>query len=142
MTETRATTERADRPAPSTTEQAAPAAEAAPLAEQPAARRQDPLTVSRRVIVEMIRLAALEVPGVLKVRKGGPLHRLAGSPVRVDVHDGEVSVRIWVIARPGHELRALSAQVRQTIATTVQRLLGMEPGEVTVVIDGVGSYGQ
>jgi uncharacterized alkaline shock family protein YloU len=105
-------------------------------------RRTDPLTVSRRVIVEMVRLAALEVPGVLKVRRGGPLHRLAGSPVRVHVRNGEVSVRIWLIARPGHELRQVSAQVRQAIATTVQRLLGLEPGEVTVVVDGVGSYGQ
>jgi uncharacterized alkaline shock family protein YloU len=107
-----------------------------------APRRADPLTVGRRVIVEMVRLAALEVPGVLKIRRGGPLHRLAGSPVRVDVRNGEVSVRIWLIARPGHELRQLSAQVRQAIAATVQRLLGLEPGQVTIVIDGVGSYGQ
>jgi len=105
-------------------------------------RRQNPLTVSRGVIAQMVRLAALEVPGVLKVRRGGPLHRLGGSPVRVDVRGGEVSVRIWLIARPGHDLRQVSTQVRQTIATTVQRLLGMEPGELTIVVDGVGSYGQ
>jgi uncharacterized alkaline shock family protein YloU len=105
-------------------------------------RARNPLTVSRGVIAQMVRLAALEVPGVLKVRRGGPLHRLGGSPVQVDVDGGEVSVRIWVIARPGHDLRHVSTQVRQAIATTVQRLLGMEPGEVTVVVDGVGSYGQ
>jgi uncharacterized alkaline shock family protein YloU len=105
-------------------------------------RRSNPLTVSHGVIAQMVRLAALEVPGVLKVGRGGPLHRLAGSPVRVDVDGGEVSVRIWLIARPGQDLRHVSNQARQAITTTVQRLLGMEPGEVTVVVDGVGSYGQ
>ena len=108
----------------------------------PMAPRGAPLTVSRSVIVDMVRLAALEVPGVLRVSRGSPLRRLAGSPVRVRVRDGEVSVRVWLIARPGHELPAVSAQVRQAIATTARRLLGLEPREVIVVIDGVGSYGQ
>jgi uncharacterized alkaline shock family protein YloU len=109
----------------------------------PAARpRQAPLTVSHTVVVEMIRLAALEIPGVLNVARGGPLHSLAGSPVRAHVRDGRVSVRVWLVARPGQALRPLAAQVRQAIAATVQRLLGLELGEVTVVIDGVGSRGQ
>ena len=101
-----------------------------------------PLTVSHSVIVEMVRLAALEVPGVLKVSRGSPLRFLAGSPVKVEVRDGEVSVRVYLIARPGHELRPLAAQVRAAIAATARRLLGLEPREVTVVVDGVGSFGQ
>jgi uncharacterized alkaline shock family protein YloU len=111
---------------------------------QPSSRpgSRDPLTVSHTVIVEMVRLAALEVPGVLNVGRAGPLRRLAGSPVRARVRDGRVSVRVWLVARPGQALRPLAAQVRQAIAATVQRLLGLELGEVTVVIDGVGSHGQ
>jgi uncharacterized alkaline shock family protein YloU len=111
---------------------------------QPSSRpgSRDPLTVSHTVIVEMVRLAALEVPGVLNVGRAGPLRRLAGSPVRARVRDGRVSVRVWLVARPGQDLRPLAAQVRQAIAATVQRLLGLELGEVTVVIDGVGSHGQ
>jgi uncharacterized alkaline shock family protein YloU len=105
-------------------------------------RSRDPLTVSHTVIVEMVRLAALEVPGVLNVGRAGPLHWLAGSPVRAHVRDGRVSVRVWLVARPGHALRPLAAQVRQAIGATVQRLLGLDLGEVTVVIDGVGSHGQ
>ncbi len=108
---------------------------------KPAPRRA-PLTVGHGVIVEMVRLAALEVPGVLRVSRAGPLHRLNGSPVKVEVRDGGVNVRVYLIARPGHELTTLSAQVRSAIAATARRLLGLEPREVTVVIDGVESYGQ
>jgi len=101
-----------------------------------------PLTVSHPVIVEMVRVAALEVPGVLKVGRGGRLGWLAGSPVRARVHGGKASVRVWIVARPGHALRPLAAQVRQAVAATVERLLGLELGEVTVVVDGVGGFGQ
>jgi uncharacterized alkaline shock family protein YloU len=101
----------------------------------------DPLTVSHGVIVEMVRVAALEVPGVLKVSRGGPLARLAGSPVRASVGDGRVSVRVWIVARPGHPLGPLAAQVRQVVGATVVRLLGLELDAVTVVVDGVGGWG-
>jgi uncharacterized alkaline shock family protein YloU len=102
----------------------------------------DPLTVSRGVVVEMVRVAALEVPGVLRVGRGGRFAKLFGSPVRVQIKEGQVSARIYVIARPGHELRALAAQVRQAVGAAIERLLGLDLGEVTVVIDGVGGWGQ
>jgi uncharacterized alkaline shock family protein YloU len=98
-----------------------------------------PLTVSHSVIVEMVRSAALEVPGVLKVARGGPLAWLGGSPVRARVGDGKVSVRVWIVARPGHALAPLAEQVRQAVGATVVRLLGLDLGDVSVVIDGVGS---
>jgi uncharacterized alkaline shock family protein YloU len=101
----------------------------------------DPLAVSHSVIVEMVREAALEVPGVLKVARGGPLSRLAGSPVRVRTEDGRVAVRVWIVARPGHSLPALAAQVREAVGKTIERLLNLQSGEVTVVIDGVGGWG-
>ena len=115
----------------------------APGVSQPIPPRQPgPLAVSHSVVVEMVRVAALEVPGVLKVGRGGPLAWLGGSPVRARVGDGKVSVRVWVVARPGHALRPLATQVRQAVAATVERLLGLELGEVTVVIDGVGGWGK
>ncbi len=102
-------------------------------------RNGAPLTVGRSVVVEMVRVAALEVPGVLRVGRGSPLRRLAGSPVRVRLTDGRVSVRVWVIARPNHPLPPLAAQIRQTVAGAIERLLNLEAGEITVVIDGVGA---
>ncbi len=98
------------------------------------------LAVSRPVMRDLVRLAAVEVPGVLRVGwAGGPLRRLlAGSPVVVRVRRGVVEARVVVIARPGQPLAALSEDVRIAVAAAIERLLGLELGEVTVRIDGVG----
>jgi uncharacterized alkaline shock family protein YloU len=48
---------------------------------------------------------------------------------------------VWVIARPGHALAPLVAQVRQVVGATIERLLDLELGDVTVVVDGVGGWG-
>ena len=99
------------------------------------------LTVGPGVIRETVRLAALEVPGVLRVGRGGPRWRdaLGGSPVRVRVKDGRVHVTVWLVARPRQKLAPLTAQVRDAVAGAVERLLGMELGGVTVLVDGVGA---
>jgi uncharacterized alkaline shock family protein YloU len=99
------------------------------------------LTVGPRVIRDTVRLAAVEVPGVLRVGRGGPAWRdaLGGSAVRIRVADGRVHVTIWLVARPRQRLVPLAADVRAAIAAAVERLLGMELGGVTVLVDGVGA---
>jgi uncharacterized alkaline shock family protein YloU len=99
------------------------------------------LTVGPGVIRETVRLAALEVPGVIRVGRGGGRLRgvLGGSSVHVRVRDGRVHVTVWLVARPRQRLVPLTAQVREAIAGAVERLLGMELGGVTVVVDGVGA---
>ncbi|MFL5668483.1 MAG: Asp23/Gls24 family envelope stress response protein [Chloroflexota bacterium] len=97
-------------------------------------------TVGHGVVVEMIRLAALEVPGVARVGRGGPPWRglLAGRAITARVRDSRVEVRLWIVARPGHALEPLASQVRSAVAAAVERLLGLELAGVTVLIDGVG----
>ena len=99
------------------------------------------LTVTRRVIEEMVLLAALEVPGVGRVGHGGPRWRgwLAGSPIRVRLRDGRVEARLFVVARPGQRLVPLARAVRAAVASSIQRLLALEVGELTIVVDGVGA---
>lgn len=98
------------------------------------------LTVGPGVIRETVRLAALEVPGVLRVGRGGPAWRawLRGAPVKIRIRDNQVHVTLWVVARPRQRLVPLAAQVRTATAAAVERLLGMELGGVTVLVDGVG----
>jgi uncharacterized alkaline shock family protein YloU len=99
------------------------------------------LSVSPSVIRDTVRLAALEVPGVLRIGRGGPPWRdaLGGNPVRVRVRDGRVQVTLWLVARPRQRLVPLTADVRAAVAAAVERLLGMELGEVTVLVDGIGA---
>jgi uncharacterized alkaline shock family protein YloU len=98
------------------------------------------LTVGRGVIAELVRLAALEVPGVVRVGAGGPAWRrfVTGPDVSVRVRDDRVRVRLRVVARPGHSLVELTGQVRTKVAATVERLLGLDLDAVTVIVDGVG----
>ncbi len=99
------------------------------------------LTVGRGVIVEVARLAALEVPDVLRVARRGPRWRaaLAGPPVTVRVRGDVVDVRLRIIARPGADLATTGRRVRESVARAVKRLLELRVNEVSVLIDGVGS---
>jgi uncharacterized alkaline shock family protein YloU len=98
------------------------------------------LTVGKGVIAELVTTAAFEVPGVARVGHGGPAWRrfLTGPAVRVRVVDDRVLVRLRIVARPGHPLGPLTAQVRTAVGATVERLLGLDLGAVTVIVDGVG----
>ena len=99
------------------------------------------LSVGRGVIVEVAKLAALEVPEVLRVARRGPRWRaaLAGPAVLVRVRPEGVSVKLRIIARPGADLAETGRLVRDAVGRAVARLLGLEVREVTVLVDGVGS---
>ena len=99
------------------------------------------LTVGRDVMREMVRLAAFEVPGVLRVGHGGPAWRslLSAPVVAIDTAGDRVRVRVTIVARPGHALVPLTRQVRSAVGATVERLLGLQLDSVTVTVDGVGS---
>ncbi|MEO8469011.1 MAG: Asp23/Gls24 family envelope stress response protein [Chloroflexota bacterium] len=98
------------------------------------------LSVGRGVIVEVARSAALEVPGVLRVARAGPAWRsfFLGPAVAVRTHDDRVDVRLWVVARPGARLSAVGAEARAAVAGSIERLLGLHLGSVTVIVDGIG----
>ncbi len=98
------------------------------------------LTVGSSVVAEMVRLAALEVPGVQRVDHAGPPWRRAfrRSAVSVRLRHGRVRVRLAIVARPGQPLLALTGQVRSAVGAAVERLLGLTLETVTVVVEGVG----
>jgi uncharacterized alkaline shock family protein YloU len=98
------------------------------------------LTVGKGVIAQLVRLAAFEVPGVARVGRGGAAWRrlLAGPAVSVQLRNDRVLVRLWIVARPGQAIGPLAGQVRAAVGATVERLLGLDLGTVTVLVDGVG----
>jgi len=44
-----------------------------------------------------------------------------------------------VVARPGHPLVPLTRQVRAAVAAAIERLVGLEIGEIVVIVSGVGA---
>jgi len=99
------------------------------------------LSVNRGVVDEIVRLAALEIPGVARVSRGGPAWRtfLAGPAVVTHCSERGVRIRIWIIARPGQAMVELVDQVRGAVGAAVERLLGLRLESVTVTVDGVGA---
>lgn len=99
------------------------------------------LAVSYPVIRDVVRRAALEVPGVLRVGRGGPAWRraLSGRAVGIRLRDGAVDAHVVVVARSAQPLPRLSLEVQIAVATAIERLLGLELGAVSVVVDGVGA---
>jgi uncharacterized alkaline shock family protein YloU len=98
------------------------------------------LTIGRGVIAEMISLAAIEIPGVARVARGGPTWRaaLAGPAVVTRLSDDGIRVRVWIVARPGQQLVTLAEDVRTAVGAAVERLLGLRLESVSVTVDGVG----
>jgi uncharacterized alkaline shock family protein YloU len=99
------------------------------------------LSVNRGVVEEIVRFAALEIPGVARVSRGGPAWRtfLAGPPVVTHCSSDGVRVRVWIVARPGQGLVDLVDEVRGAVGAAVERLLGLRLESVTVTVDGVGA---
>ena len=99
------------------------------------------LSIRRGVIADLVRVAALEVKGVARVGRAGPAWRrlMGGRAVSVRIREDRVIVRLWIVARPGDPLVPLTAHVRAAVTATVERLLGLEVGAVTILVDGVGS---
>ena len=97
------------------------------------------LTIGTGVVRETVRLAALEVPGVLRVgRSGGALRRrLAGSAVLVRLNGTTVDVWVAIVVRPGQSLRSVAGHVQPAVVAALARQLGLVPGAVTVSVDGV-----
>jgi uncharacterized alkaline shock family protein YloU len=100
------------------------------------------LSVARSVVDELIRLAAMEVPGVVRVDRAGPrwLALLGRGRSVVSGIDGRrVDARLAIVARPGHPLVPLTRQVRQAVSAAIERLVDLEVGNIVIVVDGVGS---
>ena len=99
------------------------------------------LSVGHGVIVKVVRLAALEIPEVLRVARRGPPWRaaLAGPPIAVRVRKEGVELELRIIARPGADLASAGRRVRDAVGLAVERLLGLDVRSVTVLIDGVGT---
>jgi uncharacterized alkaline shock family protein YloU len=96
------------------------------------------LALSRSVVDGVVRLAAAEAPGVLRVGRRGRIRRYLARAVRTRVEGSTVHVTVHVVARRDVSLSVTGEAVRTAIAGAIGQVLGLEVGDLTVVVDGVG----
>lgn len=91
--------------------------------------------ISARVVVAAARRGAQRVPGV-RVALSRHLDD-TDSRVTAGVAGHSTAIQVTLAADYGHDLVALGEHVRRAVTETVHRLTGLEPSQVTVVIDDV-----
>ena len=111
---------------------------------------EDPCTIgdiriNHSVVASIVRLASLEVAGVVAVG-GGFVDGIAEifskksdeRGVRVEENEaGDYCIEIRVVLRFGVELASVATQIQQRIAELVEKMTSKNVARVNVIIDGV-----
>ncbi len=103
------------------------------------------IKINHSVVASIVRLASLEVNGVVAVGGGfvdgiAEIFSKRGDErgVRVDEDEvGDYSIEVRVILRFGVELAAVASQIQQRVAEQVQKMTSKPVARVNVIIDGV-----
>ena len=90
--------------------------------------------IAGHVVAVTARLTTDQVPGV---RAALSRHTGADDSVRVGVTGGSAALEITLAVDYGPDLHALADRVRDAVADAVRTLTGLEPVEITIVVDDV-----
>ena len=104
---------------------------------------QDTITIAPSVLITIARQAAVDVKGVARMGtipidvthllKGNPM----GSGVVLELEEGKVSIELYLIVKPGVNMRDVSREVQQSVTRSIQELVGMAVLKVNVHIEDV-----
>lgn len=96
--------------------------------------------IADRVAAVTARVSAERVPGVraaltdehLSTRREGD-----GPEVVAGVHGSSAAIRITLAVTYGYDLIALADRIRATVSATIRTVTGLEPVEITIIVDDV-----
>ena len=104
---------------------------------------QDTITIAPSVLITIARYAASQVEGVartgvipvdvIRVLRGHPM----GSGVVLELGDNKVAVDVYLVLKPGVNMREASKAVQQAIKRAIQELVGMEVSAVNTHVEDV-----
>jgi uncharacterized alkaline shock family protein YloU len=103
----------------------------------------DRVTVAPGVLLTVIRMGALQVPGVVKMGNtpGGVNAWMRRTPaergVQVIIADHLVNVDVYIIADGDAILREVSYNVQQRVARAIEENVGMHIGAINIHIEDV-----
>ena len=100
--------------------------------------------VAPGVLVTVAKLAALSVPGVLRMSPvpGGvnQLFRLGASRgVRIETEGDSVSTELFLVVQADSDVREVAGRVQQEVSRAITEIIGLKAGEIVVHIEDVDS---
>lgn len=106
------------------------------------------IRINHSVVASIVRLAALEVAGVVAVGGGfvdgiAEIFKAKGDErgVRVDEDEvGDYRIEIRVILRFGVELAAVASDIQHRVAQQIEKMTSKSVARVNVIIDGVRTH--
>ena len=103
----------------------------------------DTVTLAPGVLLTVVRLATLDVAGVIRMGSTpGGVDRLfrrvpAADGVQITVDEGTVTVHLYVVADASVNLREMSVQIQRSVERAIREILGMKVNSVNVHIEDV-----
>jgi uncharacterized alkaline shock family protein YloU len=100
--------------------------------------------VAPGVLITVAKLAALSVPGVLRMSPvpGGvnQLFRLGASRgVRLETRDDTVSTELFLVVQSDSNVREVARKVQQEVSRAITEIIGLKAGEIIVHIEDIES---
>lgn len=108
----------------------------------------DTVTIAPSVLLTIVRLATLDVAGVVRMGSTpGGVDRLfrrvpAADGVQITIEEGTVTGHLYVVADAAANLREMSVQIQKSVERSIREILGMKVGSVNVHIEDVAFGGQ
>ena len=101
--------------------------------------------VSNDAISTIASVAAMEVKGVCKMG-GGTSRAVIGmflmrfssrGGVKIQIKDGEVKLTVAIVVEYGVDIPRVADEVQESVKRAVEKMAGLIPAEVNVVVEGV-----
>ena len=100
--------------------------------------------ISNDAISTIASVAAMEVKGVCKMGGGMPkavidtlLKRFSSRGVKIQAKDGEVKLTVAIVVEYGVDIPRVADEVQENVKRAVEKMAGLIPAEVDVVVEGV-----
>jgi uncharacterized alkaline shock family protein YloU len=103
----------------------------------------DTVTIAPGVLLTVVRLATLNVAGVVRMGSTpGGVDRLfrrvpAANGAQITVDEGTVTLHLYVVADAAANLRDMSVQVQKSVERSIREILGMKVESVNVHVEDV-----
>ena len=100
--------------------------------------------ISNDAISTIASVAAMEVKGVCRMGGGIPkavidtlLNRFSSRGVKIQMKDGEAKLTVAIVVEYGVDIPRVADEVQENVKRAVEKMAGLVPSEVDVVVEGV-----